>query len=587
MEYYNSLVAGHDDPGFQDGAFDDAYFSRPQGLAFDTEGKRLFVADEDNHRIRVIYPEEGNRVETLAGSGVEGSLDGTLVTAQFKQPVSLAYLPNDQLAVFDIADGAVRLIDIPQKQVTTLVSGGIVDGYSMVYWPVDGRLYISDEALGKILRLDLKTKGLLPLFYKDARLSEPKALCVYHNKIYVSDGKADAVYGIDIHFNEHSEFVGADLQLVSQKTNVVAMAVSNDHLYAVQTGNSPLVQLFPDIKPVKLATVWGFLQDNSSSAYTPFLSVDSDRSIGFVASPNEPRKFYITQRIINTNSIVSVKDYGFEEAWPARSKAEAKKSLSDFDYPEKKPSHTFRILIAGNSMLVTAPTAFTDKEAAVHDENSLLSHTLSKQLEFLLNAEGAWQNVPEHFEVLNLGRPSGSLVDYGSAEIPELAKKYDVDLVIDFVTPYEEEQFRYYYEEPLTSQGIPSGDIDPEFLLKPWAQRIPAGAPGDLFQRAEVKKWASINKKGQVEFNKNFQELLLAHDADIRMDLQEMLGKPLQLLEGSLNSLKTSGGKTPQFIMCFVPSEGARPLKEYQSFGARSPRKTGSPLWTCLRNLMI
>ncbi|HXL73454.1 MAG TPA: hypothetical protein VN963_07520, partial [bacterium] len=46
MEYYNSFVAGFD-LGYRDGAFNDARFSDPCAIAFDTNGDRLFVADYD------------------------------------------------------------------------------------------------------------------------------------------------------------------------------------------------------------------------------------------------------------------------------------------------------------------------------------------------------------------------------------------------------------------------------------------------------------------------------------------------------------------------------------------------------------
>ncbi len=86
MESYNSLVAGSNDGGFQDGPFYSARFADPGGLAFDDSGTRLFVADRDNQRIRVVYLEEDNRVETLAGTGKIGSAVGPLTLANFNLP---------------------------------------------------------------------------------------------------------------------------------------------------------------------------------------------------------------------------------------------------------------------------------------------------------------------------------------------------------------------------------------------------------------------------------------------------------------------------------------------------------------------
>lgn len=61
-------VIGGGEPGRIDGGFDEATFRAPHGLAL-TDGK-LYVADTENHAIRVVDLEAG-RVETLAGTGVQ------------------------------------------------------------------------------------------------------------------------------------------------------------------------------------------------------------------------------------------------------------------------------------------------------------------------------------------------------------------------------------------------------------------------------------------------------------------------------------------------------------------------------------
>lgn len=49
-----STLAGTGDVGFIDGSFENAQFSEPGGLCIDPEGKTLFVADTNNHMIRVL-----------------------------------------------------------------------------------------------------------------------------------------------------------------------------------------------------------------------------------------------------------------------------------------------------------------------------------------------------------------------------------------------------------------------------------------------------------------------------------------------------------------------------------------------------
>jgi len=162
MEYYNSLVAGDDDPGFKDGAFDDARFNQPSGLALDEEGKRLFVADKNNNRIRVIYLQEDNRVETLAGTGDNKNQDGSLDKASFSGPCLLARMPEDQLAVYESGDHSIRIIDLKNKNVSTIVKG-LDEVWNLAYWPLDQGLYLSLPKVGRLQRLDLKNKSLTTL----------------------------------------------------------------------------------------------------------------------------------------------------------------------------------------------------------------------------------------------------------------------------------------------------------------------------------------------------------------------------------------------------------------------------------------
>jgi len=66
VSQFQDLVAGRGELGFQDGSFTDAQFANPTGLALDEENHRLFVADKDNHRIRLINLDDRNRVEKLS-----------------------------------------------------------------------------------------------------------------------------------------------------------------------------------------------------------------------------------------------------------------------------------------------------------------------------------------------------------------------------------------------------------------------------------------------------------------------------------------------------------------------------------------
>jgi thiol-disulfide isomerase/thioredoxin len=61
-------IIGTGKAGLADGVFSEAQFSAPQGMALDMENQRLYVADTENHSLRVVDLEK-QQVTTLAGTG--------------------------------------------------------------------------------------------------------------------------------------------------------------------------------------------------------------------------------------------------------------------------------------------------------------------------------------------------------------------------------------------------------------------------------------------------------------------------------------------------------------------------------------
>ncbi len=99
--------------GYRDGKGSDALFNRPAGLAW--SGGRLYVADTNNHCIRVIAAD--GTVSTFAGSPQrQGVLDGPLSSASFLLPSGIAadragtLYVADYFGVRTIRDGVVRTI---------------------------------------------------------------------------------------------------------------------------------------------------------------------------------------------------------------------------------------------------------------------------------------------------------------------------------------------------------------------------------------------------------------------------------------------------------------------------------------------
>lgn len=117
-------IAGRMGEGGEDGVGIAASFRWPRGVVIGEDGS-IFVADDGNHRIRMISP--AGAVSTLAGKGGEsGFADGPAAAARFTYPSDLTLGPGGVLYVSE--SHRVRMIS-PAGAVTTL-AGNEVQGYA-------------------------------------------------------------------------------------------------------------------------------------------------------------------------------------------------------------------------------------------------------------------------------------------------------------------------------------------------------------------------------------------------------------------------------------------------------------------------
>jgi len=104
-----------------DGIGEAAGFNRPLGMAVDLLGN-LYVADFFGNKIRKIFPT--GEVTTYAGSGAQGSSDGSSVSASFYEPTGVVVDLSNNVYVADRHNNKIRKIDT-SGQVTTIAGSGI------------------------------------------------------------------------------------------------------------------------------------------------------------------------------------------------------------------------------------------------------------------------------------------------------------------------------------------------------------------------------------------------------------------------------------------------------------------------------
>lgn len=136
--------------------------SSPQGLAMDTSGTYLYVADTGNHRVLQVRLTDLNTT-VLAGTGQNASTgDGKLASAAaMMAPGSLAYDAGDggRLYILDTSASVVRVVTLANGMIATAFGTGVSshsgDGSNaqqatlgsptaLAFDPATGALYVSE-----------------------------------------------------------------------------------------------------------------------------------------------------------------------------------------------------------------------------------------------------------------------------------------------------------------------------------------------------------------------------------------------------------------------------------------------------------
>jgi hypothetical protein len=100
-------LAGTGEASFTDGDSTAVRFNRPSGLAMSANGT-LYVADHDNHRIRIVFTD--GSATTLTGTGVPGSQNGSTGAATLNQPLGLTIDSKGSIFFTETGSSSVRQI---------------------------------------------------------------------------------------------------------------------------------------------------------------------------------------------------------------------------------------------------------------------------------------------------------------------------------------------------------------------------------------------------------------------------------------------------------------------------------------------
>lgn len=256
------FIAGRNTPGGKKlgdvaegdgGKMAGARFNGMHELALHPDGKRIFIADTFNHRVRLLDLEAGS-VSTFAGTGGKagfGGDGGPARKAKFDQPYTVALDPaGEKLLIADLGNFRVREIDLESGAVTTVAGNGkkgmpkdgkpatsqpLVSPRAACYGP-DGIIYIASrngnavrevDAQGNIRTIVSKSgkKGYSgdggPA--TEALINGPKHLCL--------DGAGNLIITDDVN---HC------IRLYSPKTGKIHLIAGVPEKAGTQISNDPL-----------------------------------------------------------------------------------------------------------------------------------------------------------------------------------------------------------------------------------------------------------------------------------------------------------------------------------------------------------
>jgi len=183
-----------------------ALFNSPRAMATDAQGN-IYVADRNNHRIRMITP--AGVISTLAGSGQPGYAEGMGASARFRSPSGIAVDLSGNIIVADQGNHRIRRITSAGVVSTLAGTGesGLTEGPALsaqfnfptgIAIDAAGNLYIADSANQRIRKIT--TDGLVSTLSGNGNQGYgegPPAFAQFNNPVSVAVNAAGIVYVAD------------------------------------------------------------------------------------------------------------------------------------------------------------------------------------------------------------------------------------------------------------------------------------------------------------------------------------------------------------------------------------------------------
>ena len=180
--------------------------SFPGKVLADAASNRLFIADSNHNRI--VICELGGAVLDCAGSGTVGKDDGAFEIATFHHPQGMCLLGN-ALFVADTENHSIRILDLESRRVRTFPPGNTKLNSPWDLVALNDAIYIAMAGAHQIWQLDLNSNSIGPFAgsgrealidgkLTDAAMAQPSGITTDGKKLYVADSETSSIRSISV-----------------------------------------------------------------------------------------------------------------------------------------------------------------------------------------------------------------------------------------------------------------------------------------------------------------------------------------------------------------------------------------------------
>jgi thiol-disulfide isomerase/thioredoxin len=182
----------------------------PGKLAMNVEKQVLYISDSNHNQIieAALETPTKAKVQHRIGSGQKGLKDGNYIKSAFFRPQGIDF-HNNHLYAADMGNHAIRLVDLTNKKVKTLIGNGKQGDYGEPNSPWDlvyynNNLYIAMAGSHQLWHFDLKKKKMDHISgngYQNimdgsafgSSLAQPSGITTDGKNLYFADSEASAL----------------------------------------------------------------------------------------------------------------------------------------------------------------------------------------------------------------------------------------------------------------------------------------------------------------------------------------------------------------------------------------------------------